>query len=222
MTESTHVTNQNVLRITKPQDQSTNTSGDYLTVKMISGKQSLPEPSPTLPTEKQSMKSLQVGRKPKVGDFVYITREECIEDQLEEVTGTNLSGFKTKTETWRRYSWENDAETGWYFPSEVYFLHKEKVDNSVETNKHGAKQSKVDYAFHLLPADAMLKIASVFKQGADRYGVDNWLGLSVDDCLNHALGHGYKHISGDDTEEHLANMACRAIMALQLHIGQDM
>lgn len=61
-------------------------------------------------------------------------------------------------------------------------------------------------------------------RGADNYGEGNWQkGIPVKDCLNHALAHIYKYLSGDRTEDHLAHAACNMMMACDLegHDGTD-
>lgn len=80
-------------------------------------------------------------------------------------------------------------------------------------------QTDVPYAFDLVPAKALLKVASIFKEGAKKYGKDSWRKhVSLGDNINHSIGHQYMHLSGDATEEHLANAACRSLMALELYL----
>lgn len=80
-------------------------------------------------------------------------------------------------------------------------------------------QTDVPYAFDTIPAKALLKVASVFKTGAEKYGRDSWKGhVTLLDNINHSIGHQYMHLSGDVSEDHLANAACRALMALELYL----
>jgi hypothetical protein len=54
-------------------------------------------------------------------------------------------------------------------------------------------------------------------RGAVRYGEDNWQkGIPIKDCLNHAIDHIYKYLSGDRTEDHLAHAACNLLMSCDL------
>ena len=50
-----------------------------------------------------------------------------------------------------------------------------------------------------------------------RYVEDNWQkGIPIKDCLNHAIDHIYKYLSGDRTEDHLAHAACNLLMSCDL------
>lgn len=49
--------------------------------------------------------------------------------------------------------------------------------------------------------------------GAQKYGSDNWRGITVEENLNHLLAHVYGYLSGDRSEPHLANIMCRAMFA---------
>jgi hypothetical protein len=93
-------------------------------------------------------------------------------------------------------------------------------DTPETANERGARQSDIPYRFDLLPTSALFAVAQVLKRGAEKYGVDNWRGLSVEEILNHALAHGYAHLGGDTQEQHLANMACRSLMALENHLSE--
>lgn len=93
-------------------------------------------------------------------------------------------------------------------------------DTPTAVNESGAKQSALQYRFDLFPARALFAVAEVLKHGADKYGVDNWRGIPTGDHLNHALAHAYAHIGGDDQELHLAHHACRALMALEMHLAE--
>lgn len=86
-------------------------------------------------------------------------------------------------------------------------------------NTNGAKQSQSPYEARLLPMRALLEIAKVLKSGAEKYGEENWRGLSVSEHLNHDLVHVMAHLAGDRSEGdvgHLVRHACRALMALEM------
>jgi hypothetical protein len=52
-------------------------------------------------------------------------------------------------------------------------------------------------------------------EGAEKYGEYNWQkGFPVNDILNHAIAHVYKHLSGDRTEDHLGHAAAGLLMAI--------
>jgi hypothetical protein len=85
-------------------------------------------------------------------------------------------------------------------------------------NERGAKQSATLYRADLLPPAATLAVAAVLKHGAERYGEDNWRGIPVADHLNHALIHALAYLAGDAQDDHLEHFACRALMALEIHL----
>lgn len=92
------------------------------------------------------------------------------------------------------------------------------ADAPVIENERGAKQSASPARLDLLPALATLRVGEVLKEGAEKYGEDNWRGLSVGDHLNHMLVHVYAHLAGDSQDDHLAHAACRAMMALETRL----
>jgi dATP/dGTP diphosphohydrolase, N-terminal len=81
-------------------------------------------------------------------------------------------------------------------------------------NEHGAGQSDIPYRFDLIDAHAIASIAKVLKNGADKYGANNWRKIEVEDHLNHLIMHAYAYLAGDKTDDHLAHIGCRAIFAL--------
>lgn len=95
-----------------------------------------------------------------------------------------------------------------------------KPFDEVVTNAAGAKQTKIDGRYDLLPALAVKEVAKVLAEGADKYGVDNWKGLSIDEINNHVYAHLLNYQQVGDLEE-LSHAACRILMALQLHIEAE-
>lgn len=81
----------------------------------------------------------------------------------------------------------------------------------------GAQRSKdADYArFDLIPFRAMEAMAIVLKAGAEKYGENNWVGLPVADCGNHALRHLQMWLAGDRSDSHLWNTLCN--LAFMIH-----
>lgn len=98
----------------------------------------------------------------------------------------------------------------------------EGVGPDAETMAHanGAKESKPGFAATSLPPKALLAVAAVQKHGDDKYGVDNWRGISVTDHLNHAQIHYLAFMAGDTQDKHLEHYATRALMALELHLEE--
>lgn len=90
-------------------------------------------------------------------------------------------------------------------------------DAETVTNAKGAKQSAVPYRMDLVPPRALLDVARVLNDGAEKYGEWNWTGLSIADHLNHALVHIEAHLAGDRSDDHLAHATCRLLFALHTH-----
>ena len=94
-------------------------------------------------------------------------------------------------------------------------------DAETYVNEHGGKQSDSPYRFDLIPERALFEVARVFKEGAEKYGEDNWHKIPVHSQLNHALQHQYAHLAGDTQDEHLIHAACRALMALEVYLMEQ-
>ena len=91
-------------------------------------------------------------------------------------------------------------------------------DAPTAVNDRGGRQSDTPYRADLLPPLATLAVAAVLKPGAEKYGVNNWHKIPVEDHLNHALVHVFAWLSGDRQDGHLEHAACRVLMALELNI----
>jgi hypothetical protein len=96
-------------------------------------------------------------------------------------------------------------------------------DAEVITNEAGAHQSHVPFRFDLIPPGALFAVAEILSQGAEKYGAENWRGIT-DPAVhaNHSLAHFYSWLCGDDSEgtplEHLARAFCRAAFALEMEV----
>lgn len=93
-------------------------------------------------------------------------------------------------------------------------------DAPVVYNEQGGGQSASPYRLDLVDPKALLDISKVLKEGADKYGENNWKKISINDHLNHLLVHVYAHLAGDKSDEHLAHAACRAIFALGVELEE--
>jgi 5'(3')-deoxyribonucleotidase len=103
----------------------------------------------------------------------------------------------------------------------LYGDNMEEVDDDVVTNENGAKQSRIEGRYDLMPALALKEIAKVLADGADKYGEDNWKGLSIDEINNHTFAHLLDYQQDANTDD-LSHAGCRILMALQLHLeAQD-
>jgi hypothetical protein len=81
------------------------------------------------------------------------------------------------------------------------------------TNEYGGSQSRVLYDFTLADPKAMFEMCKVLKEGADKYGAENWRFIPIEDHLNHMLIHAYAYLAGDKSDEHLSHIMCRALFA---------
>lgn len=91
-------------------------------------------------------------------------------------------------------------------------------DAPIITNAAGAKQSDSPSRADLLPPAALLHIGAILKAGAEKYGEENWRGLSLADHINHAFVHILAYLAGDTQDDHLGHAACRMLFALETHI----
>jgi len=87
-------------------------------------------------------------------------------------------------------------------------------DQPIIIDKNGAGQSDLPYRMDLLDARALMAAARVLHGGALKYGAGNWRDLPIRDHLNHLLAHTYAYLAGDDQDEHLSHVLCRALFAL--------
>jgi len=76
----------------------------------------------------------------------------------------------------------------------------------------GAARSTMDVRWDLLCEDFIRDMAVVMKEGADKYGDDNWKqGVPEGVTINHLIEHLYKWQEGDRSELHLAKVAINAM-----------
>ncbi len=94
-------------------------------------------------------------------------------------------------------------------------------DEPVVTNEKGGGQSKVHYRLDLIDPKALFATAKVLKEGADKYGAENWRLIDIDDHLNHLLIHAYAYLAGDTSDEHLSHIVCRALFALGVDLQTE-
>lgn len=92
------------------------------------------------------------------------------------------------------------------------------MPDDIEVNARGGRQSRVASRLDLVPPSALLAVGEVMHFGAERYERNNWRRIDVDDHINHALVHIYKHLAGDDREPHLQHAATRLLMALEIEL----
>jgi hypothetical protein len=62
--------------------------------------------------------------------------------------------------------------------------------------------------YDLVPRVGLRRLAETCREGAEKYGVDNWVkGIPSSNLMAHALEHVYRWLDGDRTEDHLAHAA---------------
>jgi hypothetical protein len=66
----------------------------------------------------------------------------------------------------------------------------------------------------LIDGAVLLEVARVLSVGAEKYGENNWRKIPRNEHLNHLLVHAYAALEGDEQDEHLLHLVCRAIFAL--------
>lgn len=108
--------------------------------------------------------------------------------------------------------------------------HKEELDTialiaskdaPTTTNEKGGSQSHIPVRFDLIDGKALFQQAKVLHEGAEKYGVDNWRLIPVEDHLNHLIMHAYAYLAGDQSDEHLSHIMCRATFAQAVHITNE-
>lgn len=85
----------------------------------------------------------------------------------------------------------------------------------------GAKRVEQDIPRYAdIPPCALRRLALIFSEGADKYGIDNWKnGLPWPSTYNHLMEHLQKYNEGDRTEDHLAK-ACWGLV-VQIYFDEQ-
>jgi hypothetical protein len=91
-------------------------------------------------------------------------------------------------------------------------------DSPTITNEEGGHQSYIPTRFDLIDAKAMFAMAGVLHEGAEKYGEDNWRKIDIKDHLNHLLMHTFAYLAGDESDDHLSHILCRATFALGVQL----
>ena len=94
-------------------------------------------------------------------------------------------------------------------------------DTEIEVTETGGKHSKIPYRFDLIDAETMFAVAEVLAAGAEKYGENNWRSIPVEANLNHLLAHVFAYLGGDDQDDHLSHVCCRAIFAFSTHMARQ-
>jgi hypothetical protein len=89
-----------------------------------------------------------------------------------------------------------------------------KINTPITTNSRGGKQAKLQYLFTDFDARDVLRVARVSAAGHEAYGPKNYMKLSTEEHINHALAHINEFLTGDQTEDFLAKAICRLYFAM--------
>lgn len=98
--------------------------------------------------------------------------------------------------------------------------HNQLNNPEIEVNELGGKQSKLKERFDFLPPNAVSSCARTIGYGESKYGEGNWKKISILSHINHALGHLFKYLAKDKSEDHLSHAASRLLFALELELGK--
>ena len=99
-------------------------------------------------------------------------------------------------------------------------LKEDPYEEGIHESETGAKQSNLKTMFDLIDAVAILELAHVHWYGAQKYGDDNWRGISLEGHLNHALAHIYKFMESGKKDE-LTHAFCRLCFAVAKYCRPD-
>ena len=75
----------------------------------------------------------------------------------------------------------------------------------------------IPFAYHLLPVEGLAKVAAVMRIGEMKGRPDDgWRKVPTMEHVNHAISHLMAYVAGRHNDHHLANAACRVLMALDM------
>lgn len=104
---------------------------------------------------------------------------------------------------------------------------RQEIKEEIETTSTGGKQAKEPYNYDLLPREAIHLICLNMTKGAEVYGRENYLDLTVAENASRAEAHmrfatmtegERKRYSKEDRLKHLINGSTRALFALDCEL----
>lgn len=93
-----------------------------------------------------------------------------------------------------------------------------RVTRSTLPAGYVAQQSDAQEALEELPPLSTLSVGQILRRGREKWGKDNWRGISVPCHVGRAMRHLLLWLAGDRSEAHLTNAICRLLFASELTI----